>query len=71
MLSEAATTEVPIYLAKLQSNKNDYRFDKFLELFKKLNIIKDLDTREEHWTYDKLYETKRIAELLKNKIIPL
>ena len=69
MLSEAATTGVPIYLAKLKSNKNDYRFDKFLELFKKLNIIKDLDTREEHWTYDKLYETKRIAELLKNKII--
>ena len=54
---------------QLKSNKNDYRFDKFLELFKKLNIIKDLDTREEHWTYDKLYETKRIAELLKNKII--
>ena len=34
---------MPIYLAKLKSNKNDYRFDKFLELFKKLNIIKDLD----------------------------
>ena len=34
-----------------------------------LNIIKDLETKEENWTYDKLYETKRIAELLKNKII--
>lgn len=68
MLSEAATTGVPIYLAKLKPNKNDYRFDKFLELFKKLNIIKDLDTSEEHWTYDKLYETKRIAKILKSKI---
>ncbi|MDC1256161.1 mitochondrial fission ELM1 family protein [Pelagibacteraceae bacterium] len=69
MLSEAATTGVPIYLAKLKSYKNDHRFFNFLESFKKLNIIKDLETKEENWTYDKLYETKRIAELLKNKII--
>ena len=68
MLSEAATTGVPIYLAKLKSYKNDHRFNSFLELFKKLNIIKDLETNEDSWTYDKLYETKRIAELLKNKI---
>ena len=70
MLSEAATTGVPIYLAKLKPHKNDYRFSNFLKLFEKLNIIKDLETSEENWTYDKLYETKRIAELLKNKIIP-
>jgi len=69
MLSEAATTVVPIYLAKLRSYKNDHRFSSFLELFKKLNIIKDLETNEDSCTYDKLYETKRIAELLKNKII--
>ena len=68
MISEAATTGSPIFLARLIANKNDYRFDKFLELFKKLNIVKDLDTLHEHWTYEQLYETKRIAELLKKKI---
>ena len=71
MLSEAATTGVPIYLAKLKSYKNDHRFNSFLELFKKLNIIKDLETSETSWTYNKLYETKRIAKILKNKIILL
>ena len=69
MISEAATTGTPIYLAQLKAKKNDYRFNKFVELFKSLNITKDLDTNEEHWTYDKLYETKRIAEMLKTKII--
>ena len=69
MISEAATTGTPIYLAQLKAKKNDYRFNKFVELFKSLNITKDLDTNEEHWTYDKLYETKRIADLIKNKIL--
>ena len=26
-----------------------------------------LDEKQENWTYDKLYETKRIADLIKNK----
>ena len=71
MISEAAVTGTPIYLARLKSKKNDYRFIKFLDLFTKLNIIKDLDTSEQHWTYDKLYETKRIAEIIKNKILKI
>ena len=71
MISEAATTGVPIYLAKFKSNTNDHRFNNFLESFKKLNIIKDLETSETSWTYNKLYETKRIAKILKNKIILL
>ena len=71
MISESAVTGTPIYLARLKSKKNDYRFIKFLDLFTKLNIIKDLDTSEQHWTYDKLYETKRIAEIIKNKILKI
>ena len=68
MISEAATTGTPIYVAQLESNKNDYRFNKFIELFKSLNIIKDLNAPEEDWTYDKLYETKRVADIIKTKI---
>jgi len=42
---------------------------KFLNLLRDLNIVKLLDEKQENWTYDKLYETKRIADLIKNKII--
>jgi uncharacterized protein len=68
MISEAATTGTPIYVAQLTPNKNDYRFNKFIELFKSLNIIKDLNASEEYWTYDGLYETKRVADIIKTKI---
>ena len=40
----------------------------FIELFKSLNIIKDLNASEEYWTYDGLYETKRVADIIKTKI---
>ncbi|NCV23898.1 MAG: nucleoside-diphosphate sugar epimerase, partial [Proteobacteria bacterium] len=69
MISEAATTGSPIHVAQLNPVKNDYRFMKFLNLFRDLNIVKLLDEKQENWTYDKLYETKRIADLIKNKII--
>ena len=69
MISEAATTGSPIHVAQLKSVRNDYRFIKFLDLFKDLNIVKSLEEKQENWTYDKLYETKRIADLIKNKIL--
>ena len=69
MISEAATTGSPIHIAQLNPVKNDYRFIKFLNLFRDLNIVKLLDEKQENWTYDKLYETKRIADLIKNKIL--
>ena len=69
MISEAATTGSPIHIAQLNPVKNDYRFMKFLNLFRDLNIVKLLDEKQENWTYDKLYETKRIADLIKNKIL--
>ena len=47
--------------------KND-RFIKFFELFKSLNIIKDLGNSVENWRYDKLNETDRISSYIKEKI---
>ncbi|MGB1144377.1 MAG: 2-oxoglutarate dehydrogenase E1 subunit family protein, partial [Glaciecola sp.] len=38
------------------------------ELFKSLNIIKDLDNSLNAWNYDKLNETDRISRYIKEKI---
>jgi len=68
MISEAAITGKPIYVAKMPAIKNDKRFKNFFNLFESLNIIKPLNNSVENWTYTKLNETKRIAEQLKEKI---
>ena len=68
MISEAAMTGKPIYVAQMPSIKNNYRFNKFFELFKTLNIIKDLENSVEKWSYEKLNETNKIAKILKDKL---
>tara|TARA_B100000686_G_scaffold243668_1_gene252643 strand:- start:434 stop:1372 length:939 start_codon:yes stop_codon:yes gene_type:complete len=69
MISEAALTGKPIYVGILPSLKNDYRFKKFRNLFKELNIIRELEDNLEIWSYEKLNETNRIAQQIKKKII--
>ena len=68
MISEAAITGKPLYVAKLPNFRNDYRFEKFLQSFKDLNIIKEFNGNLEHWTYEKLYESKRIAKIITEKL---
>tara|TARA_B100001094_G_scaffold42831_1_gene37622 strand:+ start:165 stop:1118 length:954 start_codon:yes stop_codon:yes gene_type:complete len=68
MISEAAITGKPIYVAQMPAVKNDQRFKSFFNLFETLNIIKPLNNSLENWTYTKLNETNRIADQLKNKI---
>tara|TARA_Y100001970_G_scaffold282035_1_gene394049 strand:- start:2780 stop:3733 length:954 start_codon:yes stop_codon:yes gene_type:complete len=68
MISEAALTGKPIYVAQIATSKNDYRFREFNKLFKELGIIKNLDNTIEEWNYNKLDETKRISTYLKEKI---
>ena len=68
MISEAAITGKPIYVAQMPAVKNDQRFKSFFNLFESLNIIKSLNNSVENWTYAKLNETKRVAEQLKDKI---
>ena len=48
--------------------KKNYRFQKFFELFKSLNIIKNLDNSVEKWNYQKLNETDRISSYIKEKL---
>ena len=68
MISESAITGKPIYVAQIPSTKENKRFIKFFELFKSLNIIKDLDDTIEEWNYEKLNETDRISRYIKEKI---
>ena len=68
MISESAITGKPIYVAQMAPIKKNERFMKFFELFKSLNIIKDLDNSIENWSYEKLNETDRISSYIKDKI---
>ena len=68
MISEAALTGKPIYVADIPAKKNDLRIKKFKELFTKLNIIKKLDNKLETWHYETLDETNRIAKEIKKQL---
>ena len=68
MISEAALTGKPIYVADIPAKKNDQRIKKFKELFIKLNIIKKLDNKLETWHYETLDETNRIAKEIKKQL---
>ncbi len=68
MISEAALTGKPIYVANILPRKNDIRFQRFRNLFRELKIIRNLGEEVENWNYEKLDETNRVAEIIKNKI---
>ena len=68
MISEAAMTGKPIYIAQMPPTKQNKRFQKFFELFKNLNIVKDLENPIENWNYEKLNETDRISRYIKDHI---
>jgi len=68
MISEAALTGKPIYIASILPKKNDKRFQKFRNLFRELNIIRNLGEEVENWNYQKLDETNRVANIIKQKI---
>ncbi len=68
MISEAAMTGKPIYVAQMSAIKNNKRFRKFFELFKSLNIIKDLENSVEEWNYEKLNETDKISSYIKEQL---
>jgi len=68
MISEAALTGKPIYVANISPKRNDKRFKKFRNLFRKLNIIRNLGEEVKIWNYQKLDETNRVANIIKKKI---
>ena len=68
MISEAALTGKPIYVANILPNRSDRRFQKFRNLFRELNITRNLGEPFENWSYEKLDETNRVAKIIKEKI---
>ena len=68
MISEAATSGKPIFVAHMKTKKNNYRFKRFFDLFKKMGITRDLGDKVEIWTYNKHNEAERIAKIINSKI---
>ena len=68
MISEAALTGKPVYVAMIPSMRNDKRFQKFRNLLESMNIIRKLEDDLDTWSYEKLDETNRIAKQIKEKL---
>ena len=68
MISEAAITGKPIYIAHMPNKKKNERFKKFFDLFKSLKIIRDLEDSVDNWSYKKLDETNRISRYIKDQL---
>jgi len=68
MISEAAMTGKPVYIAMMKAKKSNRRFKNFYSQFKKLGIIRELDESIDNWSYDKLDEVNRIAPIIKTKM---
>ena len=68
MISEAALTGKPVFIANILPRKNDIRFQRFRNLFRELNITRIFGEYMENWTYQKLDETNRVAIIIKERI---
>ena len=67
MISEAALTGKPVYVAMIETKRNDKRFKEFRKLFENMNILRKLDDKLETWSYEKIDEANRISKLIKLK----
>ena len=68
MISEAALTGKPVYVAMFPAIRSDRRFQKFRNLLESMNIIRILEENLDTWSYERLDETNRIAKQIKAKL---
>jgi len=68
MISEAAITGKPVYIAMIKSFKPTGRFKKFYSQLEDLGITRELGDRIENWSYNSLNEVNRIAPIVKSKM---
>ena len=68
MISEAAMTGKPVYIAMMKSFKPTRRFKKFYSQLRDLGITRVLGDRVESWSYKSLDEVNRIAPIVKAKM---
>tara|TARA_B100001029_G_C14884471_1_gene351867 strand:+ start:63 stop:290 length:228 start_codon:yes stop_codon:yes gene_type:complete len=71
MISESSITGKPIYIYHLPFKRISKRIESFHFEFEKLNITRNFSKiiKLEQWSYNPLQETKRIARILKKRII--
>ena len=68
MISEAAMTGKPVYIAMMRSFKPNGRFKKFYSQLRDLGITRELENTVESWSYNRLNEVTRIAPIVKTKM---
>ena len=68
MISEAAVTGKPVYIAMMKPKKRNARFKKFYSELSNLGITKELNNIVENWSYESLNEVSRIAPLIKSRM---
>ena len=68
MISEAAVTGKPVYMAMMKPIRSIRRFKSFYSQFMSLGIAKELTDSIDNWSYDKLDEVNRIAPIIKEKM---
>ena len=68
MISEAAITGKPVYIAMMKPVKNNRRFKKFYSLLTNLGITRELSNSVEEWSYESLDEVNKIAPIIKSKM---
>ena len=71
MISECAFTGKPIYVFNLPFKRKSMRLERFHREFSNLNITKPINNKINlhKWNYKNLDESKRIASILKERII--
>ncbi len=68
MISEAAMTGKPVYIAMMKSFKPTGRFKKFYSQLGNLGITRELKDKVESWSYKSLNEVSRIAPIVRAKM---
>ncbi len=68
MISEAAMTGKPVYIAMMKSFKPTGRFKKFYSQLRDLGITRELKDKVESWSYKSLNEVSRIAPIVRAKM---
>jgi len=68
MISEAAASGKPIFVAHMQPKMNNYRFERFFHLFREMGITRNFEEKVENWSYKHFNEAERIAPIIHSKL---
>jgi len=68
MISEAAASGKPIFVAHMQPKRNNYRFKRFFQLFREMGITRNLGEKVENWKYNRFNEAERIAPMINDRL---